>query len=167
MAMKDTAPDKKGDDAVLIKVLTSHFQALVTAKSDNAVLKRYSALLRFLKSQPSGFLEGYVRVKHRANEPLLLPGLSEEDLQNLTLDDLEKIVNDDTTPRRYLERIAIRRFSVPTGSMRSFSNRQSLIDKLSTLIDNERTHQTIGTIARGETKQSHNTPEPPPTGKLD
>ena len=84
------------------------------------------------------------------------PTLSDEDLRNASLAEIEKLVMNEGTSRKNLERIAFQRFSVPRGSMRSFSDKQMLVDKLRTLIDNERTHETIGAVARGQSKQSPN-----------
>jgi hypothetical protein len=72
----DRTPDNEGG-GVLLKVLTAHFKALVSARSDETLLRQYSALLRFVKSQPSNFWEGHVRAI-RPETALLSPGLSEE-----------------------------------------------------------------------------------------
>jgi len=99
-------------------------------------------------------VERYLHAKHRTDQPLILPGLSEEDIQKASLNDLGRLVNDEAIPRRDLEHIAIQRFSVPRGSMRGFSNKQTLVEKLRSLIDNERAHETIGAVARGEAKKT-------------
>ena len=148
MTMTDRTPDGEEDGGVLLKVLTAQFNALVSARSDEAVLRQYSALLRFLKSRPADFLERFAHARHRSDPHPISTGLSEEDVARASLDDLEKLVNDEATPRRDMERIAIQRFSVPRGSMRSFSNKEALVDKLRSLIDNERAHETIGAVAR-------------------
>jgi len=135
-------------------VLTAHFRALVSARSDDSVLRQYSALLRFLKSGKGKFLESSFQAGHRADHGRPSATLSDEELRRASLDDLEKLVNDEATPRKDLECIAIQRFSVPRGSMRSFPNKRMLVNKLLTLIANERTHETIGAVARGQTKQT-------------
>ena len=148
--------EKRGDGKIgggLLKVLTANYTALVSARADEGILKQYSALLRFLRAQPSDFLEGFIHEKRRPEELQLLPGIIREGLQTAPLNELEKLVNDDGIPRKYLERIAIERFSVPRGSMRSFWNKQTLVEKLRSLIDNERAHQIIGAVARGDQKQ--------------
>jgi len=58
------------------------------------------------------------------------------------------MVSNDAIARKDLEFIAIQRFGVPRGSMRSFSNRQMLVDELRTLISNERVHETIRVFGR-------------------
>jgi hypothetical protein len=142
---------KNKDDGVLLKVLTAHYHSLVSARSDETVLKQFSNLLRFLKRQDPDFLETSISKKHESSR---LPVLTAEELRGASLDDLDKLVNADETTRKDLEFIAIERFSVPRGSMRSFSNKEMLVEKLRALISNERAHDTIGAIARGEVKQT-------------
>ncbi|PSH04394.1 MAG: hypothetical protein CXZ00_06090 [Acidobacteria bacterium] len=150
--MSDRKLDNKTSDP-LLKVLTAHYKALVSAGSDERVLRQYAALLRFLKSgNAPKFLQEPVHAKHTE-----MPGLftlNDRALISVSLDQIDKFLSDERLTRKDLERIAIQRFSVPHGSMRSFSNRQLLVDKIRTLIDNERTHETIGEVARGQTKQS-------------
>jgi hypothetical protein len=50
-----------------MNVLTAHFKALVAAGSDENVLRQYSALLRFLKSRGTNFLESPPRARHRTD----------------------------------------------------------------------------------------------------
>jgi len=148
--MTERIPDDS-ESGVLLKVLTAHYHALACARSDETVLKQYAALLRFLRSKHASFLEEHGKPKRTGTErPLLSPTINEDELRNASLDELERIVSDGGTSRKNLEFIAIQRFSVPRGSMRSFSNKQMLVDKLRTLIRNERTHETIGAVARGQ-----------------
>lgn len=151
--MRDGVPDKK-DNGTLLKVLTAHYHSLVAARSDETILKQYAALLRFLRSGKTQFLEERGQSKHRADTRKLMPTMSDEELRRASLDDIDRLVSDESTTRKNLEYIAIQRFSVPRGSMRSFSNRQMLVEKLRTLISNERTHETISAVARGQAKQT-------------
>ena len=147
--MTDRTPDNK-ENGTLLKVLTAHFHALVAAGSDETVLRQYSALLRFLKSRKGAFLNDLVHREHGTHPSRTSPTLTDEELRRASLDDIDRLVNDSATSRKNLEFIAIQRFSVPRGSMRSFSNRRMLVDKLRALIANERTHETIGAMARGQ-----------------
>jgi hypothetical protein len=149
--MADRVPENK-ERGILLKVLTAHFRELVAAKSDGNVLRQYSALLRFLKSGKADFLEAAAHTDQRVGASRRLPSISEEELRRASLDDIARLVSDEATPRKDLEFIAIERFSVPRGSMRSFSNRRMLVEKLLTLIANERTHETISAVARGQAK---------------
>jgi hypothetical protein len=146
--MSERKSDKK-ESGTLLKVLTAHYRALVSARSDKTILKQYASLLRALKSRPSHFVDerGSAKVTRAARfHPS--PTINQDELRNASLNDLERIVTDAGTARKDLEFIALQRFSVPHGSMRSFSDREMLVDKLRTLIGNERTHETIGAVAR-------------------
>ncbi|HEY0430724.1 MAG TPA: hypothetical protein VGC61_02865 [Pyrinomonadaceae bacterium] len=142
----------KNEIRALPKILAAHYHALVEAGSDESILRQYEALLRFLRSKPQ-LLEGLLHAKHRTDRHKALPSLNEDELRRASLDDIDKLVSDEATARKDLEYIAIQRFSVPRGSMRSFSNKQMLVDKLRTLIANERTHETIGVVARGQARR--------------
>jgi hypothetical protein len=146
--MADKVPENRGSGS-LLEVLTAHYRALVAARSDEILLRQYAVLLRFLRSGKGKFLEAAAHAEERA---VSRPTLSEEELRRASLDDIARLVGDEATPRKDLEFIAIQRFSVPRGSMRSFSNRRMLVDKLLTLIANERTHETISAVARGQAK---------------
>lgn len=150
--MANGRPNKR-ETGVLLSVLTAHYNGLVAARSDETVLRQYARLLRLLKSK-NGSLEELVPSTHHRETHIQSPTLSENELRKCSLDDIDKLVKDEATARKDLEYIAIQRFSVPRGSIRSFSNRQMLVDKLRTLVANERTHETIGAVARGQGKRS-------------
>jgi hypothetical protein len=151
--MTDHTPEDERRGA-LLRILTAHYHALIAARSDEGVLKEYSTLLRFLRSGKGSLIGDILRRAHSDHRPQKLPTLSDEKLRSASLDDIERMVNDEATQRKDLEFIAIQRFSVPRGSMRSFSNRRMLVDKLRALIDNERTHETIREVARGQAKRT-------------
>jgi len=152
VTMKDRNPEDRSNSADLLKVLTAHYNSLVSARSDESLVREYAALLRFLRSpQGKAIIGQKQRTGSSARRP---PNVTAEQLRTASLDDIERLVMDDHTPRKDLEFIAIERFSVPRGSMRSFSNRQMLVDKLLTLTANERTHQTITAVAHGAAKQN-------------
>lgn len=150
--MANATSDNQDSDA-LLKVLAAHYRALVSARSDETVLRQYALLLRALKSNPFQFLDERGNAKAPSAGSRTLPTINEAVLHNASLDELEKIVTDDGTARKDLEFIAIQRFSVPRGSMRRFSDKQMLVNKLRTLIGNERTHETIGAVARDQEKR--------------
>jgi hypothetical protein len=140
-------------------MLTAHYNSLALAQCDESILRQYSALLRYLRSRPDAFLDGRSPANRHEDESTLLPTLFEQGLQTASLDDLQILVNDQEVPRKLLERVAIERFSVPQGSMRSYSNKQELVEKLRSLIDNERAHQIIGAVARGGARETNEVPE--------
>ena len=153
MSLTDSNSVKHEGEA-LLRALPSHFQSLSAAGCDHAVLEQYSRLLRLLKTSRYNFVQEIFRPRETGRRSAVRPTLVLEELRNASLDDLDRIVGNDATPRKDLEFTAVERFSVPRGSMRSFSNRKMLVDKLRVLVDNERTHEAIGEIARGRLGRS-------------
>jgi hypothetical protein len=152
--MTDETPDNR-DSGALLKVLTAHYRVLVSARSDANILRQYASLLRFLKSKPPHFPDERGDPKDaRPARARPIPTINEEELRKASLDDLEIIITDAKTVRKDLEFIAIQRFGVPHGSMRNFANREMLVDKLRTLIGNERAHEAIGAVAREQGKRT-------------
>lgn len=135
----------------LVRVLSDQRRVLVSAGCDEKTIDEYSALIRFLKSATADelrriFPEPATARKKDVNEP----ELSDGDVAKMSASDVQRFIRDEATSRKFLERIAIFRFRVPRGSMRSFSNREMLVEKLSTLLRNERAHETIETVARSQ-----------------
>lgn len=67
----------------------------------------------------------------------------------LTIEESRTLVEDEGLGRKALERIAIERFAVPKGSMRSYPTIGALREKLMTLIRNDFAHHTIANVSRG------------------
>jgi hypothetical protein len=134
----------------LLRVLGEQRRVLMVAGCNNVILQQYDAFIRFLRLAPPDEL-------HRIFGDALISQYStdgfeqgEAEITDMSASEVERVINDDTTPRKTLERIAIYRFRVPRGSMRSFSNRGMLVEKLTTLLRNEQAHRAIETVARGQ-----------------
>lgn len=143
--------DDIGSIKTLLKVLSKHYDILVSAGSDKTLLKEYSALLKFLRSMKR---EEFDRIFSRTSArlpklPQSQPQFDDSEIVNFSIAQLDNLINEEGTSRKLLERIAIHRFNVPAGSMRSFSNRRMLVEKLLTLVQNEQAHSTIDSVARG------------------
>jgi len=149
--MTDNKSGEKGS-ASLLRFLTAQYNALVAAGASESLLREYSALLRFWRLNRDVVLKDVAHISSHGERPIGIPSIPDQQLRTASLSEVDRLVNREDISRRELEHIAIQRFSVPRGSMRSFSNRQMLLDKLRTLIGNERTHETISSVARGEAK---------------
>jgi hypothetical protein len=136
--------------STLLRILGEQRRVLMIAGCDSHILTQYSAFLQFLQSASSEELFrifGETLGAHRERYSL---EQGELEISNMSASEVENIINDDNTPRKTLEKIAIYRFRVPRGSMRSFSNRDMLVEKLSTLLRNEQAHRAIETVARAQ-----------------
>jgi hypothetical protein len=139
---------KKNDEASLYNVLSAHLRTLVAARSDERLIKEYAELLRYLRSRKETAYSGLFSESMDRQRSRHEHGLQIGDVSDASLERLVSIINSDEISRKDLEKIAIQRFGVPSGSMRSFSNRQMLVAKLLSMIRNEFAHETIGRVAR-------------------
>lgn len=134
----------------IVRLISDQRQMLSHAGCDKGTIEGFDDLLLFLRSaSPEELDRVFVSSERRQTSLPEPPKLSDETIEVLPASDLVQIVGDDTTPRKTLERIAILRFRVPRGSMRSFSNKTTLVEKLRTLVRNEQAHATIEAVARG------------------
>ena len=132
----------------VLKILEQQRKTLTYADSDREIVETYSAVLKHLAQLSQvEILELHTaapknrKVRRKTPEPSI-------EMDKLSLAEIEKLTTDESTPRKTLEEIATERFQVPRGSMRSFSNVQNLREKIITLVQNERAHQTISAIAQ-------------------
>lgn len=123
-------------------------QRKILAESDapSDLLDAYSRIVRHLNKQSVREIQKLMGIDR---PPVDTDGttISPDILQRMTKAEVERLIASPDTPRKQLENVAVYRFGVPKGSMRSFSNVARLRDKLQTLVDNERSHDIIGSIA--------------------
>jgi Tfp pilus assembly protein PilP len=133
----------------VIRVLSVQQRALMEAGASDELLDMYRAVVRYLSQISDDELNRILRPQPaRYQEKQTRDTISLSEAEALSLDQIEQLVADDKTSRKTLEAIAIGRFEVPRGSMRSFANIEMLKTKLTTLVQNERTHLTISSIAQ-------------------
>ncbi|MGN7124228.1 hypothetical protein [Methylorubrum thiocyanatum] len=131
-----------------LQVIDSQRKILSDSKSDEMLVRDLSAIVRYLNSmsisQASHILEKAHRRGHDQKK-----NQAEDFTQayNLNLDDIQSIIDSENVTRGELESIAVGRFQVPKGSLRSIGNMEQLKMKVSTLVQNERSHQTISKLA--------------------
>lgn len=139
--------NKSGDSvAILVRYLRSQAHLLGDISGPNEVVELFDLLANFLQRTPRKKLNALLNKTTRSSvRPEVI------DVSNMSLDELDEIVRNPDVVRRTLEQIAVDRFHVPRGSMRSFSTVAILREKLTLLIENSRTHLAIGDIAaRGD-----------------
>ena len=141
------------DDRLLyrnfIKVLNAQQRALIEARAPEELLNIYKTVVRYLSDISDEDLRRILHpsAKKQQQKPTK-DTISLFEASTLSLDQVERLLADANTSRKTLETIAIARFQVPRGSMRSFANIDRLKEKLTTLVQNERTHLTISSIAQ-------------------
>lgn len=125
-------------------LLEANLRILQLAKADDWIIDEFKLLIEHVK----GSSGRDIFYQKRTDERPLPDLMSETKVRELSIEEVTSIINDERVPRRLLEQIAIQRFGVPKGSMRKWGSKESLRDKISTMLRNERTHRTIGEVAR-------------------
>jgi hypothetical protein len=132
----------------VIKILETERKLLESAQSSREILNIYTAILKHLRQlspEEVHKLSSQPRIKAQRDQVAPIFDLH---MAELALSDVERIVESENSSRKVLEAVAIERFRVPKGSMRSFPTVQSLKEKIRTLARNERAHQTILSVTQ-------------------
>jgi hypothetical protein len=78
------------------------------------------------------------------------PQITDEELTNMTSEEVKAKLQSLKLPRLALERLASVRFGVTKGALSSLRSREALRDKLFTLIENEEAHNAISRAVKGQ-----------------
>lgn len=133
---------------VALRLIESQRRLLYDAHADKGVLKAYEAILKFLYKLPPSQLDrllgrSQLSTKVREQQEHLA-----SDVAEIALPELEALLADDTVSRSVLEAIAVGRFKVPRGSLKSIGNLDQLKELILSFVSNEKTHQSISEVAR-------------------
>lgn len=136
------------DVRLLVRSLSNTLRGLEIANSDPALRLAYQQLLDFLTGNDSKLMEAvFGKCKSKKYESHASgSSVSSDEIAKLSIEDLEKILISNVASKADLAQIAIIRFSVTKGTISRLS-REALRLKLANLIENEKTHQTIGRVA--------------------
>lgn len=129
----------------LVSVLREQKRVLSTAGVERSLIDLFADAITFIEKHTEDEIRS--SGKHRRASPEISDSLKQS-IQSMPLKDIELLVNKDDTSRKVLEAVAISRFKVPKGSMRSFPSVDILRSKINSRIENERTHRTIEQLAR-------------------
>lgn len=130
----------------LLSILARHLQYLESVKADPELLKVFDHVLRYLNATPyRNMLEGQIGYQYWAPH-YKTPDNSilDQNISQLSLEEVQRIIKDERSTRRYLEEIGIFRFGMTKSDVSKTKNKRILIDRLKSIIDNEMTHESIG-----------------------
>ncbi|WP_417822368.1 hypothetical protein [Terasakiella sp.] len=134
-----------------IRVMKDQLKTLSTCNADKEILDTYLQLIEFIEKTPFNtiFSNSVEQPPQTVDMSSKFEGLPfDKDIAIMPLADIEIILQNDKIQRKYLEMIAIKRFDVPKGSLSSYSNIPKLKEKINTLIQNEKAHNTISSVAK-------------------
>lgn len=135
---------------VALRLMDAQRRVLQDAKADPELLRAFEAILRYLHRLPPAQLERLLGHPRSASKTREQRESEAHQVADIALSDVEKILKRETTTRSELEAIAVGRFSVPRGSLRSIGNAEQLKELIVSFVNNEKTHQSISEVARDQ-----------------
>jgi hypothetical protein len=142
--------DKKkitSDFQATLKILEAQAQVLKDARSASGITSTLDSIIQHLSKLTDAQI---MRLRTTRPDKERLKSLWSK-AASMTLLDVELALEDERTTRVQLEAIAVGRFQVPRGSLRSLQNIGFLREKIRTMAQNERAHEAINSVAK-ETK---------------
>lgn len=130
-----------------VRLIDGHRRQLQEAGANEELISSLSAIIRHLHRMPSFQIDRLYGVREPGDARQRLERAIQA-AEHLSLLDIEQSIEREDIPRLELEAIAIGRFHVPRGSMRSLGNLDRLREKLRTFVQNEKTHAVISEVAR-------------------
>jgi len=131
----------------LIKLLENNYNYLFGAKANSNILGNYKNLLQHLKSRKEHDINLIIGGSKSSKLPKRKIELSDDQINNMSLEEIHKLLENKKTPRKVIEIIAVKRFGMSNSEVKSIGNKQKLIDQLFSIIENFKTHDSIKRIA--------------------
>lgn len=131
-----------------VKLLDAQRRILLDAGAAPRVTDAISAIIKHLHSLPSASVEKIVAGSRYKDAVRSRRERAAAAVANMTLDAIELAARDEKATRLQLEAIAVGRFQVPSGSLRSLGGIDQLREKIATLVDNERAHEAISSVVK-------------------
>lgn len=138
---------------VLLGLLKQNLKFLRDAGADIELVEIYTRLLKVLQSRGD---DGILALIHKSDKKTrtksrkLDDTLSNTAIREMDIKEVETLIHGQKLTRKYLEQIAAERFGLTKGALSAISNREQLISRIDTLIDNEKTHESIRRRASSE-----------------
>jgi hypothetical protein len=131
-----------------VRLIDLQRRQLNEASADKALLDALEAIIRHLNRLSETQMLGIVAGREERKDRKLTDIEEARVAAGMTLEEIENVLSSEKAPKARLEAIAVGRFKVPRGSLRSIGNIEKLRDKLATLARNERAHETIHSVAQ-------------------
>jgi len=131
-----------------VRLLDMQRRAVVEARAEQGVVDALGAIIQHLHSLSEAQVLRLGSGKHQREFAKSRKLDAANKASTMTLSDVEQALNDESVTRLQLEAIAVGRFQVPSGSLRSLRNIELLRDKIAILTQNERAHETINSVAK-------------------
>ena len=131
----------------LLKLLDSNYKYLLGANANSKILNNYKSLLKYLKSRQEHDIKLILKVPKASRQSKPKTELSDDQINNLNLEEIQKLLENKNTPRKIIELVAVKKFDMSYSEVKSISNKQKFVDQLFSIIENLKTHDSIKRMA--------------------
>jgi hypothetical protein len=133
-----------------LKCIEAYVRALDHVEPNKETIFALKAIVSYLRKLDEGTINLLITtnrsIAKSVGTPTRHPGPENSVIANMSLRDVETVINSQDSSLSYLKRIAALRFAFAPGALSRLS-RENLIQKLRDTIENEKTHETIGRLA--------------------
>lgn len=138
----------------VLKLLDYQLKSIEEIEADSTLISVYKSLLKHLRTLNGNQIDAILEAQRTSQKQESKNDETDEELLKLSLDDIEAIVQSEDSTRKHLEKIATARFGMTKGELSSIPNKDRLVAQLTTLINNEKAHQSIKRMASSEIRGS-------------
>lgn len=131
-----------------LRMMDTQRRLLHDARADEGLLRAYDAILRHLYRLPDHQRDRLLGRHTERTKSQLKKEKDERLAEKMSIAEVERLLADEDASRASLEAVAVGRFQVPRGSMRSMGNIDQLRETLRTLVQNELAHRSISEVAQ-------------------
>lgn len=140
--------------AEVVSLLEKNLRYVEALGMDEITLHDYRKIVSYLRSRSVDEIEKILgKNSHRKSvkkEKIIEAVLDDEEIRLLKGADIKKYLASPDATRKFLERIASVRFGVTKGALSNLRSRDALVEKISTLLGHEDTHEAISRSALGQ-----------------
>src|SRR5437868_6689117 len=127
----------------VLKLLDYQLKSIEEIGADTTVLSVYRCLVKYLGTLNNKELDTILEPQQISQKHEAKNDEFDDQLLKLNLDEIGTIVQSKDSTRKHLEKIATARFGMTRGEISRISNKNRLVEQLTTLINNEKAHQSI------------------------
>lgn len=131
-----------------VRILDTQRRILIESRAEADIVDALSAIVRHLNGLSDTAVQKIIAGPRQKDMARARKEQEAAAASEMSLDRVSEALSNAETTRAQLEAIAVGRFQVPRGSLRSLGSMEQLREKISTLVENERTHQNISSVAK-------------------
>ena len=127
-----------------------YLEAVGLNPSTRTAYRKTVAYLKRLHVDEIAMILGAGRGTRETRKRFSDPTMSDDELRNLSAEQIQNYISSKDISRSFLERMARLRFGMTAGALSVHGSRAALVDKVKTLLGHEGTHEAITRIIESD-----------------